>query len=117
MGELTDREIDSLIAEKVMGWELGATSMPHDPRYYWSNVKGPNSGMTRSVPKFSDDRNAAALVLERIAELGLVHPFMHRLIPTKTTSYAEQIFAHMQMSPRQLCEAVLKAVESERPRG
>lgn len=111
--ELTGRALDAAVAERVMGWKLAATSSAHDPQVYWSDVRGPNSGMVRSVASYSSDDNAARLVRNRIAELGLIPLFIAELPTPKKTGVGTNhyYFGMMQSTAEQQCRAALAAVE------
>lgn len=61
--KLTDREIDALVALRFMRWGTAQT-LPENP----------------NLPHYSTDDNAARLVRDRIAELGLDEQFERALI-------------------------------------
>lgn len=81
---MTDRERDSLVAEKVMGWEavsqpLGFIAPPFTNKF-WLKPDGvviERGGFYPWSP--STDHNAAALVLKRIGELGMQRRFNEEL--------------------------------------
>lgn len=113
---LTDRELDAAIAEKVMGQEICVCE--NMKRITTSTFFNPQTGRCNTCVKkapisFSTDRNTAALVLERIRELGLTEKLVNTLSPTlpRTNSYLMQVWTHMVATPRQLMEAALAAVE------
>lgn len=112
MSELTDRELNAQIAEKVMGWAPYPTIhhdwgwQPKDAAIVWS---------LQFMP--STDRNAAAQVLERIGEMGLDLKLVANLFtPATQGPYSKlalqgYISAALHATPRQICLAALKAVE------
>src|SRR6185295_1545113 len=73
---LSDRELDAVVAEKVMEWKRAkAECFPGEE--WWSL----GDFITKRISEFqpSTDRNAAALVLEKIGELGLRQEFIEHL--------------------------------------
>lgn len=131
---MTDRELDALIAEKVMclvwdekrcrvcGWMMLAEGEvgchPDRCSMVW---EGPRPPRADEPDFYSTDRNAAALVLERIGELGLQEDFLHFLhnLPMKTWSatYAICLWERLTASPRQLMEAALACVLAKSEEG
>lgn len=83
---MPDRELDAWIAEKVMGWRF------------------PNYDI---FPHYTTDRNAAALVLEKIGELGLIAEFIGALYFHGALRDWDMLTA----SPRVWMEAVKKCME------
>lgn len=112
---MTDRELDAVIAEKVMGEEICVCE--HMKRITTSTFFNPQTGRCNTCGKkapilFSTDRNAAALVLERIGELGLRSEFSDLLRPALTSHDKLPLLWYMvTATPRQLMEAALAAVE------
>lgn len=77
---MTDRELDAAIAEKVMGWDVAGWGDRRLYRDIIPDAKGnrdnPSATITGELPHFSTDRNAAALVLGRIEEMGKWEAFV-----------------------------------------
>ncbi len=74
---LSNRELDAWIAEKVMDWKRAkAACFPGED--WWSL----GDFITKRVLEFqpSEDRNAAALVLEKLGELGLQVAWEHEML-------------------------------------
>ena len=61
--EMTDRELDALVAERVMGWE-------HRNGHWWQTKGGhaSNTVTFAEVPRYSTDIAAAMLVVEKMRE-------------------------------------------------
>jgi hypothetical protein len=137
LAKLSDRELDVLVAERVMGlvpcdgWRrinLGSAGGPammqvRDVPFYnpedlpacthaYGECFPIDTGYPGSGPaKYSTDDNAARLMRDRIAELGLTEKFILLLGPsTHTNSYTAQIFAIMQLPCRQQAIAALIAL-------
>ncbi len=141
--KLTSRQIDVLIAERAMGWKwrqrVGDTAMfllpPERPdkddgtQVPVGDMKIPEHAPTPadrahtaawgSMPRFSTDDNAVRLVRDRVAELGLQKKyavaFFLVVFPGRTEMVMqwEDFWAFMQATPRQQCEAALKAMEAK----
>lgn len=93
------RELDVLVAEKVMGWE-SIILAPKARRGYRRAVGCPpqpagQQMIAIAVPFYSTDDAAAQLVVERLAE-------MHREMDTR-----------IEIVPLAICRAALKAVGVE----
>lgn len=99
---MTDRELDAAIAEKVMGWNESGSG--------WYT---PSGKMHLSVPGFSTDRNAAALVLERIGELGLKDRFTQIMWVSGDRPVQLSTWQMITATPRQLMEAALACVQEK----
>jgi len=69
------RELDALVAEKVMGW---VEFSPIDPtidfgvhgKYRWNYAKDPKDGKQKPIPWYSEDIAAAWEVVEKMLERG-----------------------------------------------
>lgn len=119
---MTDAELDRAIAEKVMGWKIYSRdeTIPREsPCVYWS--KHDNLCKDGAVWSPCEDRNAVALVLERIGELKLVQEFGAAF----EEAYLQDLmndcgprwlgeFGRMLASTRIFMQAALKAVEGKR---
>jgi Phage ABA sandwich domain len=86
--KMSDRELDALVAERVMGI-LKFTLENHEP-YPWG--ASPESDAT--IPHYSTDIAAAWAVVERIRGFSRLYDFA----------------AYAQSTPRAICVAALKAV-------
>lgn len=65
------REMDTLIAEKVMGYVLSALSLPAYPKYKLCDVaSGKFTGYAKNVPNYSTDIAAAWEVVKEIKKQG-----------------------------------------------
>lgn len=103
--KLTDRELDAAVAEKVMGWvEVKVAEYSH-------RLVGRPNAQTHflNIEKYSTDDNAARLVRDRIAELGLTQQFIEVFL--KQESHPPSMFNVMQQTPREQCIAALMALE------
>ncbi len=109
--KLTNRELDAAVAERLMGWtqihprddfgdRVGTTGIP------------PNMAGFQYLKHYSTDDNAARLVRDRIAELGLVVYFTECL-DNIVGEVSNVPWAHMQSTPRQQCIAALMALEAK----
>lgn len=131
---MSDRELDALIATRVMGmvecsaWRESNLGSAGGPCMMLSlglppNEKCPNghgrgecfsigTGYPGSGPaKYSTDRNAAALVLERIGELGLVLEFEREFTVISGFPAGDILWFALTAMPRHLMEAALKCVD------
>ena len=122
------RELDALIAEKVMGIDLSEVPPPEAgsilPHEYWKQFhKG--VGSPRMIPKpYSTSIEAAWLVVDSFAkedEISISHMYKaHK--DESTTNYWEcfietdgekRLIAEAQTAPHAICLAALKAVGYE----
>lgn len=119
---MNDREIDAAIAEKVMGWNLypqpgimvqGAPSPGGE--WGWKNDKDVTIWHREFQP--ATDRNASALVLERIGELSLREPFSERALfvvgALHLSGSRTAWWRLINITPRQICEAALACVQEK----
>src|SRR5690349_5132538 len=113
--KLTDRELDALVAERVMGWEVGGFG---DFRSY--RQQSGAATIVGLIPRFATNDNAARLVRNRIAELGLTKEYMVGIAqevwpvgtPASDFKGADDFAFRMHnATPRQQCIAALRAVE------
>lgn len=103
------REMDTLIAEKVMGWKQVIAR--------WTV---PSSGTLRGLPPFSTDSTAAWEVVEY-----LVHTLKHNVcfyydehkVVAEVGAFegAHEFVAEAKTFPLALCLAALKSVDAEVP--
>jgi hypothetical protein len=105
--ELSDRELDALVAERVMGTRALRTAS--------------GKGHYLNTPYTSDD-NLARLVRDRIAELGMIAKYRHFLAtqiwPANTPldqfkGADEFAFRFEQATPRQQAIAALQALATD----
>lgn len=110
---MTDRERDALIAEKVMGWVKVPVKDGPPGSWRWLLPNGVQLGNSEYWPEqYSTNRNAAAVVLERIAELGLERKFLDvlDLQKLKRTDWRYWDWERLMATPAQLCDAALACV-------
>ena len=88
------RELDAVVAEKVLGWDC---SHAYVRKFL--------------VPSVSTDDNAARMMRDRIAELGLEHSFVLALWVPANIPYTKQLFELWQSTPRQQAIAAVLVVE------
>lgn len=125
--DLTDRDLDAAIAERVMGWTL--VEDLGTPMSWW---KKPTTCALVRVYDFrpSTDDNAARLVRDRIEGLKLESRFMQILgvlIGECEDSVRDSralvsigigsAFDWLQATPRQQCIAALLALDTQAPKG
>lgn len=114
---MTDRELDALVAEKVMGW---ARLQPGNDEIGWKT--GPGALDLSGLPEFSTDIAAAWEVVEEIRRRGLA-PEIALLAYGKAwgvgfkswrsnTTLTPANFVHAS-APHAICLAALKAVGVE----
>jgi len=103
------REIDSLVAEKIMGWKPD-----RDELWRWDDGSG--SGRPIECPRFSEDIAAAWTVVEKLGEDGfLLYRVSNRPIWRAQFNLAEAVFdwpgyADAETAPLAICRAALSAV-------
>lgn len=107
---LSDRDLDALVAERVMGWIHGEA---YNGEGLW---KAPDDTLTPDDCFWpSTDDNAARLVRNRIAELGLQSEFRTALLDLLSWNVDHDtvvVFDAMQSTPRQQAIAALRATRS-----
>ena len=104
------RELDALVAEKMMGWKYIPDKQERKSwiSTLWVNWKDSKGTTQLLVPSYSTSIAAAWLVEERIKELGLEPEYSEALLDlTDASEHFELIHA----SPEDRCLAALKAVE------
>lgn len=111
--KLSDRELDALVAEKVMGRSVlhaGSQSHGGPPEHLYLPLPG------NIVERYSTDDNAARLMRDRIAELVLQHKFCNLIWEIQTAEEpnfeADNIpyeWFLIHASPRQQAIAALQA--------
>lgn len=106
--KLTDQEIDTAMAEKVMGWE-------HSYGAYWKSCDGDDNASElvwlEKAWHPHDDLNQVWECECRIIELDLIHEYSKFLYSSLTNTAATIIFDVLHAPPRQRCIAMLMAVE------
>lgn len=105
---MTDRELDAMVAEKVMGWTLHGVA-PSGGRV----LIAPSGAM--GIPNYSTDISAAWQVVEKMRSKR-IHFEMGSTIPGDWTAYFNNDRATDKSAPRAICLAALKAVGVEAPR-
>ena len=109
---ITDRKLDALVAEKVMGKTVEGNREVESETYFERFGSGSKQRIWQQLPRYSTDRNALVPVLERVAERGLMFDLCHYFasdVSGMTNAY-QTMWAGFMATPRQLCEAALKAV-------
>lgn len=116
---LSDRELDVLVAQRLLGWTL--MEKQGYPKGIWLADTGAELPNGEFWPEqYSRYDNAARLVRNRIAELGLAEEFIRELTNLMAGPLAHlylkmlDIFMLLEMPPRAQCIAALKAKESSR---
>lgn len=109
--KLSDRELDALVAERVMGLKI---KMFADEPHVVYDTAVCKSAYTLLVDAYSTDDNAARLVRDRIAELGLNYAFVCALDEiTGDPERKSPVFDLMQATPRQQAIAALQALDAK----
>lgn len=123
--ELTaGRELDALVAEKVMGWHIVTDFDLRPPEKHWNNAKGYvclvagnklNDGREMKGFSPSTDIADAWKVVEKMRERGL--DVYLRFVSTWTAEFDSVSgdvngFADADTAPLAICLAALKAVQS-----
>lgn len=112
--KLTDRHRDALVAERIMGWR--------NVMYYPQSdqCSGEPAGVVGQIeiPFYSTDDNAARLVRDRIAELGLELKFALFLESSiELNNIHRLVFNYMQTTPRQQGIAALQSLDTRKTEG
>lgn len=116
---LTKQAFNVLVAEKVMGWETLLQPLAMDPSGYCRWVPGSEGNRYFDGVDFLADHNAAALVRERVVELGVQENFMDRMADYfrpgwgKDVGGGEVIMALLTATPEQTARAAYFAVTGE----
>lgn len=126
--KLSDRELDAVVAERLMGWEWWAstgavcpfsqlirTKQDWPSRLGMVRVTSPRDGddVLSDSDEYSTDRNAAAEVLAEIERRGIVEDFianMYDEVLQLNCDTMKNDFRLLNATPRQLCLAALRAV-------
>lgn len=104
------RELDALIAEKVMGWRfvnIGGPAFIWVPPYAHPQV----NALGLAPPKFSEDIGAAWKVVEKIRKPGQSWNFQIFSDGTCEAEFYEPVRA--ETMPHAICLAALKALEDK----
>lgn len=118
---MTDRELDALVAEKVMGWECTIKMNELGEEYTeWSNGKGGHLSdwgelrMTDVAPKYSTDIAAAWEVVEKLDLLVPTRFLVRDVDGWVVANYDEDLRREdgivADTAPRAICLAALKVV-------
>lgn len=119
VAKLSDREIDALVAEQVMGKKV--CKCEHQYRMSTYAFYDAQTGECKTCSlkvgrSFSTDDNAARLVRNRIAELGLMDIFVQCVTITsganKVVTPSRSVWTVIHATPRQQCEAALRVLEA-----
>lgn len=106
--KLSEREIDVLIGKRLFLWNC----YQNDHFSYWEDV---DRNLT-CLPYYSVNDNAARLVRDRIAELGLQGEFSKLLRKSMKLGVGVHPFFVMQATPKQQAIAALMALDSQTAR-
>ena len=110
-------ELDIVIAEKAMRWTCVMASDFSDDGYSFKLWTSPDGKSNNSVPSYSTDRNAAALVLAEIERRGKIKLFCDALWDMRgmdaALSVRDEMWVTITASPRDICRAALLAVHSD----
>lgn len=122
--QLTDRELDAWIAENLFGPMPSRNKPSTNPGYF---DQGSPTHWEWAPKLFSTDRNAAALVLEKVGELGLWYDVTNQLFGIvgrvqdhRHLNASQKAFVEgyswdcLTATPRQLMDAVKIAWESRK---
>lgn len=118
--EMTDRERDELVAEKVMGWRRGRPERGNMP---WLPPGATRShGGVMNIPAYTTDIAAAWQVVEEMARRGYTlvcewkgadREYAH----TAEAYFRKSIYAHghavADTAPLAICRAALAVIESQ----
>lgn len=110
MGSMTDRELDAAIAERFFG-KIPSRNKPSNNKGY--RDAGSPTHWEWEPLNFSTDRNAAALVLERVGEMGIWKKWAMVMGAQDYTHPIALVWNIATATPRQLMEAALAAVEEK----
>ena len=112
--QLSDREIDAMVAERVLGWRR-VVVMPDGRTVGWIE------GEVRELPHFSTDANAAMSVVEKVRQASGIDVFISSDCndggwwEVEFTDYKPKLepnpIAMNQSLPRAICLAALAATE------
>lgn len=116
---MTDRELDALVAEKVMGWKIEGRPIRLSGGHF-DDVRIPADGTVKMLPSYSTDIAAAWQVVEKVRELN-GWPFILEShgdpgAPGRWWAYFQKtigdrsVNGHGHEAPRAICLAALKAV-------
>jgi len=114
--KLTGRELNTAVAEKLMGWKR----MPVESvfgNFMYAPPDGSHQRWPVGVPAYSSDVAAAKQVEDRIAELGLEHEYAGALLEqTGNTQYQSSlpviVWAIVRATPEERCRAALSVIET-----
>lgn len=108
------RELDALVAEKVMGLDIVSNGLKYEPRYYLPEYE---RTYHRAVPVYSTDISAAWEVAEKFGEMSV------RKYQTMSLGYRwvcriyvneEDVIANGLTAPEAICKSALIAVNERR---
>lgn len=111
--EITGRELNVLVAEKVLGWTRGPRWGNGNGQWFIDGKEGPTWD---TMPRFSKDIRAAIEVEDRIATLDLGAEYADALKDVVTASWKDRdispgLFGLIHATPRERCLAALKTIE------
>lgn len=114
---LDPRELNRLVAEKVMGWTLTRWANGNGQ---WTLPDGSQGPTWNTMPRFATDIACAFQVEDRIAELNLKGSYaiaLHDIIrqtyaPLYVMTDTDETWDLIHATPRQRCEAALATVST-----
>lgn len=111
------REMDALIAEKVMGYTLSGLSLPAYPKYKLFDIEsGEFSGYVKEVPHYSTDIAAAWEVVEKMKNYLFVcgrtdDGIWEAYFFPVNSGIGKLSEAHGDTAPSAICRAALKTMK------
>jgi hypothetical protein len=105
---MTNREIDRLVAEKVMNMDMVEDTLPQLPKYYLPEYE---KTIFRDVPLFSSDISAAFEVAEKLREKG-IHLDIFTFADFYEVCLGTDVYCANPSLPKAICIAALKSVKT-----
>ena len=102
------RELDALVAEKVMGWEVEPVQDGYDAGY-WRIVKGESAYERENIPSYSTSIADAWMVVEKFPSIE-IHTHEHGGVSVRVDAYC---YGNAPTAPEAICKAALRAVGVE----
>jgi len=107
--ELSNREVDALVAEKLDGWRC--VSGAYGAKLTTMNEE-PTSYATREVPHYTADFNEALRVLRAMDEDRQVTVIRRCFVSAYQKECNDPVvWLALEATPREICEAMLEAID------
>lgn len=112
------RELDELVAERVLGWKWGLHTFGHDlpGGPFWAIAITSVGHHVQTMPRFSTDISDAWEVVERMANYGDFSIHASRNLNAERNGWnvvmGGDYFTNALTAPHAICLAALKAVAS-----